>query len=48
MTGDTADEETSLGAQIRGEQAEEELARRHPFGLATITEPEEHHAGAFL
>ena len=45
MTGDQSDEEASLGSQIRGEQAEEELQRRHPFGLATISEPEEHHAG---
>ena len=48
MTGDQADEEASLAAQIRGEQAEEELQRRHPFGLATITEPEEHPAGTAL
>ena len=44
MTGDAHDEEASLAAQIRGEQAETELQRRHPFGLAMI-EPEEQFAG---
>ena len=47
MTGDVHDEEASLAAQIRGEQAEEELQRRHPFGRA-MSEPEEQYAGALL
>ena len=45
MTGDAHDEEASLAAQIRGEQAEAELHRRHPFGRAT-NEPEEQYSGA--
>ena len=47
MTGDAHDEEASLAAQIRGEQAEAELHRRHPFGRA-MNEPEEPYAGAGL